>query len=42
MGADKAKKQKLGESEEDNTAIDEKLVLSIKKLQEVQDELEKV
>lgn len=45
MGADKGKKLKVAEKvEEDNNseAIDEKLVLSIEKLQEIQDELEKV
>ncbi|XP_040986402.1 NAP1-related protein 2 [Juglans microcarpa x Juglans regia] len=45
MGADKGKKLKVAEKdEEDNNseAIDEKLVLSIEKLQEIQDELEKI
>lgn len=45
MGADKGKKQKVGGAEEDNNAaeqIDGELVLSIEKLQEIQDELEKV
>ncbi|TQD92022.1 hypothetical protein C1H46_022426 [Malus baccata] len=43
MVADKGKKLKLSEKPEDENAdhIDEKLVLSIEKLQEVQDELEK-
>ncbi|PHT97970.1 NAP1-related protein 2 [Capsicum chinense] len=38
MGADKGKKQKV---EEENN-IDEKLIFSIEKLQEIQDELEKI
>lgn len=50
MGADKGKKQKIGEKGEDepiNTnnsehIIDGDLVLSVEKLQEIQDELEKV
>ena len=43
MVEDKGKKPKLSEKPEDqNDAIDEKLVLSIEKLQEIQDELEKV
>lgn len=44
MVADKGKKPKLSEKaeEENPDQIDEKLVLSIEKLQEVQDELEKV
>lgn len=44
MGADKGKKLKVDKVEEENNsdAIDEKLVLSIEKLQEIQDELEKV
>lgn len=45
MGADKGKKQKVGEAEEENNGtehIDGELVLSIEKLQEIQDELEKV
>jgi hypothetical protein len=41
MGADKGKKAKLSEGE-DNEHIDGDLVLSIEKLQEIQDELEKV
>lgn len=41
---DKGKKPRLSEKSEDQNseAIDEKLVLSIEKLQEIQDELEKV
>ncbi|XP_051116996.1 NAP1-related protein 2-like isoform X2 [Andrographis paniculata] len=45
MGADKGKKQKVGEAEEGSNGtehIDGELVLSIEKLQEIQDELEKV
>lgn len=46
MGADKGKKQKVSEKgdEESNNVenIDGDLVLSIEKLQEIQDELEKV
>lgn len=44
MGADKGKKSKVVErgEEEDSDHIDGELVLSIEKLQEVQDELEKV
>ena len=44
MVADKGKKMKVGEKvAEENTAhIDGDLVLSIEKLQEIQDELEKV
>ncbi|KAI3454660.1 hypothetical protein Pfo_011323 [Paulownia fortunei] len=45
MGADKGKKQKLGEVGEENNVsdhIDGALVLSIEKLQEIQDELEKI
>lgn len=44
MVADKGKKPKLSDKaeEENPDQIDEKLVLSIEKLQEVQDELEKV
>lgn len=46
MVADKGKKMKVAErgeeEEEDNNQIDEALVLSIEKLQEIQDELEKV
>ncbi|XP_075100500.1 NAP1-related protein 2 [Nicotiana tabacum] len=40
MGADKGKKQKV--DEENNNVIDEKLIFSIEKLQEIQDELEKI
>nr|XP_016464259.1 PREDICTED: NAP1-related protein 2-like [Nicotiana tabacum] len=40
MGADKGKKQKV--DEENNNIIDEKLIFSIEKLQEIQDELEKI
>lgn len=40
MVADKGKKQKVEEKEENH--IDKELVLSIEKLQEIQDELEKV
>ena len=41
---DKGKKLKVSEKGEDDSSdnIDEKLVLSIEKLQEIQDELEKV
>ncbi|OAY47633.1 NAP1-related protein 2 [Manihot esculenta] len=46
MVADKGKKMKVAErgeeEEEDNNQIDEALVLSIEKLQEVQDDLEKI
>lgn len=44
MIADKGKKAKLSEKPEDDNSevIDEKLVISIEKLQEIQDELEKV
>jgi template-activating factor I len=45
MVADKGKKLKVadkGEEENNSETIDEKLVLSIEKLQEIQDELEKV
>lgn len=44
MVADKGKKPKIGEKivEENEEQIDGELVLSIEKLQEVQDELEKV
>ncbi|KAL0342633.1 UNVERIFIED_CONTAM: NAP1-related protein 2 [Sesamum calycinum] len=45
MGADKGKKQKSGEVKEENNGaepIDGELVLSIEKLQEIQDELEKM
>lgn len=43
MVADKGKKSKLAEGADgDSDNIDEKLVLSIEKLQEIQDELEKV
>lgn len=45
MGLDKGKKQKLGEVKEENNGtehIDGELVISIEKLQEIQDELEKV
>ncbi|KAJ1700177.1 hypothetical protein LUZ63_008689 [Rhynchospora breviuscula] len=45
MGADKGKKAKVSEGEgegEENEHIDGDLVLSIEKLQEIQDELEKV
>ncbi|KAJ9560182.1 hypothetical protein OSB04_005342 [Centaurea solstitialis] len=44
MVADKGKKPKIGEkiAEENNDQIDGELVLSIEKLQEVQDELEKI
>jgi template-activating factor I len=46
MGAaDKGKKQKVGEVEEESNGtehIDKELVLSIEKLQEIQDELEKI
>ncbi|KAJ4823919.1 NAP1- protein 2 [Turnera subulata] len=41
MVADKGKKSKLNEEEEESDHIDGELVLSIEKLQEVQDELEK-
>lgn len=45
MGIDKGKKQKLGQVEEENNGaehVDGDLVLSIEKLQEIQDELEKI
>ncbi|CAI9112176.1 OLC1v1012583C2 [Oldenlandia corymbosa var. corymbosa] len=42
MGVDKGKKQKIAEKVEATEQIDEKLVLSIEKLQEIQDELEKI
>ncbi|KAM7480011.1 hypothetical protein LguiA_028224 [Lonicera macranthoides] len=44
MVGDKGKKQKVGEKGEEENAdhIDEKLVLSIENLQEIQDELEKI
>lgn len=44
MVADKSKKSKIEEKveEENLEQIDEKLVLSIEKLQEIQDDLEKV
>lgn len=44
MVADKGKKMKVGEkgSEDNSEQIDGELVLSIEKLQEIQDELEKV
>ena len=44
MVADKGKKPKFGEKIEEEGAeqIDSELILSIEKLQEVQDELEKV
>ncbi|CAN0901646.1 NAP1-related protein 2 [Linum grandiflorum] len=42
MAADKGKKMKLEKGEEENHHIDEELVLSIEKLQEIQDELEKI
>ncbi|OAY31022.1 NAP1-related protein 2 [Manihot esculenta] len=43
MVADKGKKMKVAEkAEDDNNQIDEALVLSIEKLQEIQDELEKI
>ncbi|GFP95524.1 nap1-related protein 2 [Phtheirospermum japonicum] len=45
MGADKGKKQKVGEAEEEKNGtehIDGELVLSIERLQEIQDELEKI
>ncbi|KAG8388680.1 hypothetical protein BUALT_Bualt02G0150500 [Buddleja alternifolia] len=45
MGADKGKKQKLGDVEEENNGvdhIDQDLVVSIEKLQSVQDDLEKI
>lgn len=44
MVEDKGKKPKLADKSEDQNSdsIDEKLVLSIEKLQEIQDELEKV
>lgn len=44
MVEDKGKKLKVSEKGEDDCSdnIDEKLVLSIEKLQEIQDELEKV
>ncbi|KAL0357471.1 UNVERIFIED_CONTAM: NAP1-related protein 2 [Sesamum calycinum] len=45
MGVDKGKKQKVGEVKEENGGtehIDKELVLSIEKLQEIQDELEKI
>lgn len=45
MGADKGKKQKVGGADEENNGteqIDGELVLSIEKLQEIQDELEKI
>lgn len=44
MVADKGKKMKVGEkgSEDNSEQIDGELVVSIEKLQEIQDELEKV
>ncbi|XP_057792187.1 NAP1-related protein 1 isoform X2 [Salvia miltiorrhiza] len=45
MGADKGKKQKVGGADEENNGteqIDGELVVSIEKLQEIQDELEKI
>uniref|UniRef100_A0A2P2LFV9 Protein SET n=1 Tax=Rhizophora mucronata TaxID=61149 RepID=A0A2P2LFV9_RHIMU len=43
MVADKGKKMKVAEkSDEENNPIDEQLVLSIEKLQEIQDDLEKI
>ncbi|WCJ35949.1 Testis-specific Y-encoded-like protein 1 [Euphorbia peplus] len=43
MVADKGKKQKVAEKgDEENNQIDEALVLSIEKLQEIQDDLEKI
>ena len=43
MVADKGKKMKVAEKgEEENSQIDEALVLSIEKLQEIQEDLEKV
>ncbi|CAI9754595.1 unnamed protein product [Fraxinus pennsylvanica] len=45
MGLDKGKKQKLGEVKEENNGtehIDRELVSTIEKLQEIQDELEKI
>lgn len=44
MGADKGKKPKIADKidEENIEQIDAELVLSIEKLQEIQDELEKV
>lgn len=44
MVADKGKKPKIGEKivKENDEQIDDELILSIEKLQEVQDELEKV
>lgn len=42
MVADKGKRSKAAAVEDDSDHIDEKLVLSIEKLQEIQDELEKV
>lgn len=44
MVADKGKKAKVaeGEGDEETENIDSELVLSIEKLQEIQDELEKV
>ncbi|GER27135.1 testis-specific Y-encoded-like protein 1 [Striga asiatica] len=45
MGADKGKKQKVGEVEEERNGtehIDGDLLVSIEKLQEIQDELEKI
>lgn len=42
MVADKTKKQKVSEKSENPEEIDGDLVLSIEKLQEIQDELEKV
>ncbi|KAK4350274.1 hypothetical protein RND71_029587 [Anisodus tanguticus] len=42
MGADIAKKQKMVEKAEEEIGIDGKLVMSVEKLQEIQDELEKI
>lgn len=42
MVADKAKKSKVGQGDDSSDHIDGELVLSIEKLQELQDELEKV
>ena len=43
VAGNKDKKLKVAEKgEEDNNQIDEELVLSIEKLQEIQDDLEKV
>ncbi|CAN1155926.1 NAP1-related protein 2 [Linum perenne] len=42
MAADKGKKMKVEKGDEENHHIDEELVLSIEKLQEIQDELERI